>query len=219
MHDCIGKRTITEFKSTHPWVNESVVAAVERKNFAKGTLEEEEAAIACSETLLDEFQDFVVRTKEELKSLQHGSKLWWQKSKQLMGEPTKLSSILALKTEDGTWILESGGKADLLAKTFSGKYVLSAQEENSYSDLQISSLVQREVPEPTEPLVAEITSKLKEESGTGPDDLPARVLKRFANILAIPIVILLRIILRTGRWPELWLEHWICPLYKRGAVF
>jgi hypothetical protein len=62
-------------------------------------------------------------------------------------------------------------------------------------------------------------SKLREDSGTGPDLLPARILKKCFRELAKPVKLLALRILATGVWPELWLQHWIVPLYKRKSVY
>ena len=56
-------------------------------------------------------------------------------------------------------------------------------------------------------------------SGTGPDDLPARILKMCAKQMALPIALLTFRIIGTGHWPEIWLTHWIVPIYKRDKVF
>ena len=65
---------------------------------------------------------------------------------------------------------------------------------------------------------AEVLGACKERSATGPDGVPARVLKACANVLAKPLCELARRVLETGRWPEGWLQHWIVPLHKRGAT-
>ena len=60
---------------------------------------------------------------------------------------------------------------------------------------------------------------LNPSSGTGPDNLPARILQEFAEELALPIAILAIRIIDCMKWPECWRIHWIIPLYKRNAVF
>ena len=61
--------------------------------------------------------------------------------------------------------------------------------------------------------------KLRQDSGTGPDLLPARILKNCAASLAKPVLLLTLCILSSGVWPELWLQHWVAPLYKKKSVF
>ena len=60
---------------------------------------------------------------------------------------------------------------------------------------------------------------LREESATGPDELPTRILKRCGAALARPIHMLIMLMLQHGIWPGAWKVHWIVPLYKRKAVF
>ena len=60
-------------------------------------------------------------------------------------------------------------------------------------------------------------SCLSDKSVTGPDGIGAKILKLFAKELSIPAVFLIRRILSTGEWPEIWCYHWICPLFKRKS--
>ena len=53
---------------------------------------------------------------------------------------------------------------------------------------------------------------------TGPDLLPARILKTCADELAVPLTILIRKILHEGCWPNYWKNHWIMPVFKKGSV-
>ena len=62
------------------------------------------------------------------------------------------------------------------------------------------------------------SEKLDEESATGPDLLPALILKFCAAELASPLHQLLLVILRDGKWPAAWMKHWICPIHKRKAL-
>lgn len=59
--------------------------------------------------------------------------------------------------------------------------------------------------------------QLREDSGTGPDLLASKILKKLAQVLAKPVALLVRIMLDTGCWPHCWKLHWIYPLHKRGA--
>ena len=66
--------------------------------------------------------------------------------------------------------------------------------------------------------VARSLENLKVESGTGPDELAARVLKLCARQLAVPVAKLIRRILSQGFWPSEWTIHWLMPLHKRKSV-
>ena len=74
------------------------------------------------------------------------------------------------------------------------------------------------LPDFTSALAAKVLSNLGADSATGPDLLPAQLLKICAKELAIPLSILVKRIIETGIWPDLWREHWIIALHKRKAA-
>ena len=63
----------------------------------------------------------MARTREELRALKTGSKLWWTRTRELLHYKSKESSLPALKTTDGSWTLDPEGKANLLERTFDEK--------------------------------------------------------------------------------------------------
>lgn len=65
--------------------------------------------------------------------------------------------------------------------------------------------------------VTKTLRKLNENSGTGPDSLPSRILKRCAIALSLPIVRLARLMLNSGVWPSIWRTHWVAPLHKKRS--
>ena len=84
---------------------------------------------------------------------------------------------------------------------------------------QASHEAQQFLKEISEGAVQQKLEGLSENSSTGPDLLPTRILRECAAALAKPILMLFNIILRTGLWPEIWCRHWIVPLYKKSSVF
>lgn len=117
-------------------------------------------------------------------------------------------------------MLEPKEKADLFASTFTKKCMLPPAEVNSYTKLAVSGArelraVLGVIEEPMKKELAE----LREDSATGPDGLPTRVLKKCSKALARPVRRLVTLLLGMGVWPSLWMEHWIVPIYARKAVF
>ena len=107
-------------------------------------------------------------------------------------------------------------KADLLARTFQNKCVLKEAATNDYTEVDISTGRCMVAPTAVTVKMAEQElTKLDVDSATGPDQLPARILKECAKQLAKPICKLANLIVKHGHWPECWIEHWIVPLYKR----
>ena len=74
-------------------------------------------------------------------------------------------------------------------------------------------------PLPAEEDAAKTLGALKIDSATGPDLLPVRILKECAVQLAKPFRLLATLILQYKTWQRPWMEHWIVPLYKKGASF
>ena len=216
---CIPKRTLQERKSTHPWLTELCVAAVRNKQAARGTDREREAAEECSRIMLQERDKYRGRACKQLAKLPPGSKRWWSKSKTLLDKKQGSIGVPALKKLSGEWVLEPAAKAEHLAETFAAKCKMIEPEQGTYSELKPVEVKQLVVPLPDEQLAASKLRALDVSSATGPDHVPARVLKMCASVLAKPLAALTRRIVHTGLWPALWLKHWITPLYKKKAVF
>ena len=64
-----------------------------------------------------------------------------------------------------------------------------------------------------------IMKKLDEAKATGPDNIPASILRMIAESIALPFTILCRRLLTEGILPDIWKLHQICPLYKRLSAF
>ena len=116
--------------------------------------------------------------------MKKGSNQYWKKSATVLGAPGKTCSIPALKNEDGSWITASKDKANILAKTFKSKNVLPDKVENEYSALNKEKVSQDELFFPVVGQTLQELEGLREDSGTGPDLLPAKILKKCARKLA-----------------------------------
>ena len=88
-----------------------------------------------------------------------------------------------MKLPGGSWAVTSLDKAEAFADSFSSKWCLPGPEQNIHSDL--SAVV---VPQEQDRFLRirvrfarYILEALRQDSGTGPDLLPARVLKVCAN--------------------------------------
>ena len=215
----IPQKTITCQKKSHPWLNDRVVELVAKKHAANGTPDFAEAVRACSKGIAEEFAKFATETRRKLIEAKRGTKLWWTMSWELLLQRTKTQSIPTLKAEDGSWVQEPKGNADLFAKAFSSKNVLPAVTVNDYTTFQRASRQQNLGRLWLVYEVCKILEALDVNSATGPDLLPARILKYCAQELAAPVLKLAERILKTGKWPHSWREHWIVPIYKRKAVY
>ena len=60
---------------------------------------------------------------------------------------------------------------------------------------------------------------LREDQATGPDGLPAVILRKCARQLSRFVTMLIRMMLLLARWPDMWKIHRVCPLYKKAIVY
>ena len=117
---------------------------------------------------------------------------------------------------NGEWALSPGAKADEIATTFSSKYVLAEEvAPNQFTEIKIAPGRQNQFLLPELEFAQQELSALNVNSGTGPDTLPARILKECAQELGLPITILAKRVLVPGSWPKCWRYHWISPLSKK----
>ena len=215
----IPSKMICTRKKSHPWLTEDIMQLVVKKHAARGTAEYDFAVKACSDQILAGYHEFASGARKKLLEARRGSKQWWTLSRELLMQRTKIESIPALKADDGSWVHNPAGKAELLAGTFNGKNVLPELVENEYTELQRNRTSQRIKGNWTESDVCKVLLALDESSGTGPDLLPSKILKYCAQELAVPVLQLALQILEAGEWPDTWREHWMVPIYKRSAVF
>ena len=146
------------------------------------------------------------------------SKKWWKIADSLLRKPIGISSIPPLKRPDGTWARDGFSKATLLSETFRSKSQLPDPEINEFTPqaLDLSELDNIKI-EITESMVLPVLKKLDINSGTGPDQIAARVLKFCQSELTYPIMLLCNRILASGKWPMGWRLHWIHPIFKRKS--
>ena len=209
----------TDFKSTHPWLNDRCRELLRRKRAAFGTPGFQTARDNCSAGMREEFFKFVDDTKKKLSELPKSSKRWWKLSNSLMLKAGKTSSIPPLKNHDGDWVTSSRDKAELFATTFWEKFNLPEHTLNEFDDISAGTEEIDSFLAVRTRAVRKVLKKLKEDSGTGPDALASRVLKHCSAALALPIAILARRILHSGIWPSFWKVHWIFPLFKKRSVY
>ena len=99
------------------------------------------------------------------------------------------------------------------------KFKLACCSQNEYSFLPAQMVEQDDVPLPTVEMTFKELDTLREDSGTGPDNVPTKILKYCAAQLAMPVALLVMRIIMMGNWPDSWREHWVIPLFKKGASY
>ena len=204
--------------SSHPWLNDRCREAIEKKIAAKGSATETHERDECSRVLNEEHLKYVERTKTKLHKLSSSAKQWWKMSNSLQGRGKNSHGIQPLRREDGTWARVASEKAELLSDTFLSKSRLPEESFNEFSALPpgLGDADDSFIPVRTRDVQRRL-KKLKEDSATGPDAVASRVLKKCSGSLARPLAVIIRRMLREGRWPLCWRFHNIVPLYKKKA--
>ena len=215
----IPMRVLKEFKGSHPWLNDACRNAILHKQSCEGTSEYTAAAETCTHILRAEYAVYISKMREELRSLPKGSKKWWSLSKVLMDNAPAKSGIPSLREQGGDWIHDGKSKADLLAHSFSSKYTLPDEIEEEDEEMVEPSTKMSNFVLVRERWVVRELEHLREDQATGPDGLPAVILRKCARQLSRFVTILIRMMLLLARWPDMWKIHRVCPLYKKGVVY
>ena len=218
VEQCIPVKWILDKVYAHPWINDECRRALSEKHAAIGTESFIEKRDACTETFRAAHRSYVARTREELKGMSSSSRGWWKLSGSLLTKARGTANIPPLKLNEDQWATTAQSKADELAKTFRAKSQLLQGETNAYTMLETAT--SHRMPGFLRLRVRDVRKLLKaldEFSGTGPDMLPSRVLKRCAEEIALPVTLLTRILLRERRWPTCWRKHWVHSIFKKGS--
>jgi hypothetical protein len=155
------------------------------------------------------------RVKEKMTTgLRKGSKSWWWTAKRLMGEGGKCD--IPLLTNGGETYIRSEEKAECFADIFAEKSTIP-QEENEKTVPNINrkamSSLKKVVFWPK--YVRKILCKLDTEKATGPDSIPARVLKKCAAELAKPLAKLFQLLFDKNCMPKQWKVAYVIPCHKK----
>ena len=215
--ECIPSRMLMDKIWPHPWLNESCRSALLRKRAAFGSDQFEARRDECSRIFLEARNTYVTKTRDKLKEMSPSSRGWWRLSGSLLEKAGARETIPPLKRPGDTWALSPEERAAELACVFKSKSDLPTATSNEYTPLtHTSSARMMRMPRVRVDTTYRILRKLDETSGTGPDLLPARVLKLCAAQLATPVALLTRKLLRERRWPRCWRIHWIHGIHKKG---
>ena len=215
---CIPSRWITDKAFAHPWLNDACREALRLKHLAVGTADFVRRRDECTETFLRTYNNHVAKVRNDLRKLSPSSKGWWKLSGSLLTKATGQENIPPLQKPDDSWAISAEDKAKELARVFQSKSTLPPPHTNRFSPVeppcseQMPGFLRLRVR-----TVKKILKSLDEHSGTGPDHLPSRVLKRCATELALPVTMLTRKMLSEGSWPHCWRTHWVQAIHKRDS--
>ena len=125
------------------------------------------------------------------------------------------SGIADLIKSDNTMASSSKDKANVLNDFFSSVFT---REDRSYiPDFPTASY---NVPFADMTITIEDVRKkldaLNPNKATGPDEIPPRLLKELADVLAGPIAIIMNKSIQEGNLPSIWKKANVVPIFKKG---
>ena len=121
MEEFIPSRLIENRTLSHPWMNERVLTAIQRKHCSEGLSGHPTAVKECSQIILEEYFSYVASTKKKLQSLKSSSTKFWKISKRLLRKSDRVSLIPSLQRHDNSWARSAQEKADELADSLNSK--------------------------------------------------------------------------------------------------
>ena len=132
------------------------------------------------------------------------------------GKLTFRSGVSTLKDLNGIPLLDDMAKAERLSEYFSSVFTV---------DNGVLPHISRKVDDETElnnidftpDLVYKHLRKLKEKTSSGPDLLPALLLKNLAGSLAEPLSLLFSKLFSMSAIPDIWKLAIVTPVYKKGS--
>ena len=226
MHQFIPQKTASSFVDHPPWWNELCDKALKKKGKTwrrwkalqtpESRLEYNKARNEYTSVSRKACTAHKSRVKDKMtKELHTGSKSWWWTARRLMGKGGK-SEIPVLKSAGQTFI-SADEKAECFASFFSDKSTIP-EADNSKAIPQhtkrTNSKCSKVVFWPQK--VRKQLEKLNVNKASGPDGIPALVLRTAAAELATPLAQLFQLCFNKGYMPAQWKVADVIPCFKKG---
>ena len=127
------------------------------------------------------------------------------------------TGIAPLKDQHGTFQSDPKIKADLLNRQFCCVFSNPSNDENQVSvdDIDVDTPQLGDI-HISESGVAKLLRNIKDNKATGPDDIPAKLLKSVSNEISGVLTLMFQTSLKQGRVPPAWKQARVSPLFKKG---
>lgn len=205
----------TKHKYKCRWMNPSLARLRNRRNRSFNTYRRNPTSynlqhfLRCS----DEFQllnaqlygNYLQGMATELKN---DPKSFWK----FVNKKRSVSGLPMTMHLDGTECNDTKNKADLFAKFFST--VFSPKDESFNPDVNSQPILSNI--EFTTDDVEKVLRNLDINKGAGPDMIPNNILKFLSSSLAVPLQYIFNNSLATGKFPSIWKDSFVTPIFKSG---
>ena len=207
---------MTNGKHSHPWIDTSLRKAINRKNKAhkKQKMTKKKRDKDRYTRLQSECNDKVKKANREYVdkiATDDDPKRFWSYVKS-RGQDSQ--GVAPLKNSEGYIQSDSKKKADILNEQFQS--VFTEEDLSNKPDKGPSPYTEMENIEICEKGVLKLLLKIKPNKATGPDEIPAAMLRTAAEELAPILTKLFQVSLNTGYVPNEWRQAWVVPIFKKG---
>ena len=210
---------LTPARFTNPWINTEIRRAIRRKQRAhtKCRRSKKKKDIDRYKKLQKEVK-FMIRIANKKyientvdEAYTSNSKRFWSYVK---SKGQESSGVPPLKSKDGYLKSDSKTKAEILNEQFESVFTkedLTNQPDKGHSPFTPMENIT------VDPIgIKKLLQNLKTFKATGPDAIPAFILKISAEEISPVLSIIFQKSLDTGVVPDDWKNAWIVPIYKKG---
>ncbi|KAL9962114.1 hypothetical protein ACROYT_G031188 [Oculina patagonica] len=220
--ECVPMKTIRDTNSP-PWIDREVKLALRRKYRALRKYRENKTverklklgslSNEIKKLVRQKHHDYLLKIEG---SLEENPKLFWNYHKAILHHRSGSNTEI---TFDGKSAKTAAGKAELFNAYFCSVFTSSKQDKAR--SLQMYPMrMNMEISEITLSFneVRDCLSILDPSKATGPDGIPARILKECSEQIAPSLCALFNHSLRTGRFPSEWKSADVTPVHKKDLL-
>jgi hypothetical protein len=222
MHEVMEKHVPSKLscsKYSHPWMNSKLRRSIRQK---------QRAHVKMKNTGKKRDSDRYRRLQAEVNyDIKQASKNHLEKvvSEDFFSAPKKFwayvksrgnesCGVSPLRDKEGYLKSDSTSKADILNKQFQSAF--TKEDTLSMPSKGQSCFVSMDDIDINEKGILKLLRDLKPNKATGPDSIPARLLKTGAEELSPVLTKLFQLSLDQGHVPKEWKEAWVTPIFKKG---
>ena len=229
--NCIPKKTVVHRLQDKPWISREVKCLIRKRDRLFRIARKRQNEIGddslnkkqwhkwrkCRNNVTTMIQKlkshYFIREGNLLAETSHGPHKYHSTIRKMIGK-TKNSHIPPLQ-HDGKLIDDDMAKANLFNKYFASQSQLEDSEFKTPPQKQECILVPKlQRPKITGQEVLNTINRLNPNKSTGPDQIPVKIIKLVALIIADPLSKLFNKSIETGRFPQTWKVANVKPIFK-----
>ncbi|KAK3085493.1 hypothetical protein FSP39_004174 [Pinctada imbricata] len=225
MNESIPTKTINNSKRRQPWINKEIKSMIRKRNklFKRLKQNQNTKVIQKYKDIKHQIQketrkaywtylENIICYDENTESHQKQKKFW-----NYVRNTKKDNSGVAPLRSEGLLIDDPKQKADLLNKQYHSVFTPENQDEHPPT-------LNDNYPSMAEIIVTsygleKLLKNLDHTKATGPDELPARILKQFASELSPHLAYIFNRSLTWGDVPDDWRHANVIPIFKKGEKY